>query len=143
MSGELPDIAKRAARVAAAIELAVTRFARKHRYAAGQDLRAKAREVVRRTHLAWHARQRKLQRVQELSTAVDDLKIEISIADLVHAWGSRAELEAVARLVHDLGGRVGGWLKNLQPTGQNAAAARQPQRAQILSAHPASAEARP
>lgn len=52
MNDELPDIAKRAARVAAAIEEAVTRFSRKHRYSAGADLRAAARHVVRCTHAA-------------------------------------------------------------------------------------------
>ena len=142
MKDELPDIAKRAARVAASIEEAVTRFARAHRYAAGADLRNQARVVVRLTHVAWHDRQRKLQRVHELSRAVDDLKIEIQIADLVGAWGSRAELEAVGRLVHDLGRRVGGWLKALQPTGQNAPDASRAQRAPTLSARPASSEAR-
>lgn len=143
MKDELPDIAKRAARVAASIEEAVTRFARIHRYGAGADLRAQARMVVRCTHTAWHDRQRKLQRVHELSRAVDDLKIEIQIADLVKAWGSRGEMEAVGRLVHDLGRRVGGWLKALQPAGQNAPGVSRAQRASTLSAHHASAEARP
>ncbi len=143
MKDELPDLAKRAARVAASIEEAVTcRFARIHRFAAGADLRAQARAVVRATHVAWHDRQRKLQRVHELSRAVDDLKIEIQIADLVGAWGSRKELEAVGRLVHDLGRRVGGWIKALQPQGQNASGVTRAQRAQTLSARPASNEAR-
>lgn len=138
MKSELPEIAKRAAHVAAAIEQAVSRFARRHRHGAGEDLRSAARYVVRCTYRAWHSRQKKLERVHELSRAVDDLKIEINIADLVHAWGSRGELEAIARLVHDLGGRVGGWLKNLQPMGQSVAAASQPQRAPILSSRNAS-----
>lgn len=143
MNDELPDIAKRAARMAAAIDEAVSRFARRHRYGAGEDLRKAARQVVRLTHVAWHDRQRKLQRVHELSRAVDDLKIEISIADLVKAWGSRAELEAVARLIYDLGRRVGGWIKALQTKGQNAPAERRAQRVPTLSARPASSEARP
>jgi hypothetical protein len=135
---ELPDIAKLAARVVAAIEDAVTRFPRKFRYSAGNDLRAAARNVVRCAQAAWYARQNKAKLVFELSRAVDDLKIEINIADLVKAWGSTAELEAVGRLVRDLGQQVGGWQRNLHSTGQNAAAARQPQRAQILSSRDAS-----
>ncbi len=138
MKSELPDIAKRAAHVAAAIEQAVSRFARRHRHSAGKDLRDAARHVVRCTYRAWHSRAKKLERVHELSRAVDDLKIEINIADLVHAWGSRGELEAVSRLVHELGGRVGGWLKNLQPVGQNASGRAPAQRAPILSSRDAS-----
>jgi hypothetical protein len=139
---ELPDIAKRAARVAAVIESAVSRFARRHRYTTGADLRAAARQLVRCTYAAWHERSRKLQRVHELSKAVDDLKVEIQIADLIHAWGSRRELEAVGRLVTDFGGRVGGWLKKLHSMGQSAPGASRAQRAPILSARSASLEAR-
>ncbi len=142
MKDELPDIAKRAARLAAAVEDAVSlRFARRHKYAAGADLRAAAKRIVRCTYAAWHDRQRKLQRVHDLSVAVDDLKIEIQIADLVKAWGSVREMEAIARLVHDFGRQVGGWLKALQTKGQSVPAERRAQRAPILSARPASSEA--
>ncbi len=141
MKDELPDIAKRAAHLAVAIEDAVTRFARKHRHQCGVDLRQRARDVLRATRTAWHDRQRKLQRVHELSRAVDDLKAEIQIADLVKAWGSIAEMEHVGRLVVDFGGRVGGWIKALQRAGQSAPAERRVQRAPILSAHSASSEA--
>ena len=133
MKDELPDIAKLAARVTAAIEEAASRFARRHRYAAGSDLRNAARHVMRCAGLAWRERQRKLQRVHELSTAVDDLKIEITIADLVKAWGSHREMEAIVRLVNDLGRQVGGWLNALHSKGQNAQAERHAQRARTLS----------
>lgn len=133
MRDELPDIAKLAARVAAAIEEAVSRFARRHRYTAGSDLRNAARHVVRCTGRAWHERQRKLQRVHELSAAVDELKLELTIADLVKAWGSHREMEAIVRLVNDLGRQVGGWLKALHSKGQNAQAERHAQRARTLS----------
>jgi hypothetical protein len=138
---DLPDITKLAARVVAAIETAVTRFPRKFRYSAGGDLRAASRHVVRCAHAAWYARQRKAQLVFDLSRAVDDLKIEINIADLVKAWGSVEELEAIGRLVRDLGQQVGGWQRKLHSKGQNGAAERQPQRAQILSSRDASASA--
>ncbi len=139
MSDELPAIAKDAARVAACIEQAVTRFPVKFRHSTGNDVRAAARHVVRCVHLAWYTRGRiKLQRVHELSEAVDNLKIEINIADLVKAWGSNGQLEAVSRLVRSLGMQVGGWLNDLYSKGQNAAAVGQPQRAQTLSSRDAS-----
>jgi hypothetical protein len=140
---ELPEISKRAARVAVAIEEAVTRFALRHRHSAGQDLRQAARHVVRCTHLAWHDKQHKLQRVHELSKAVDDLKIEIQIADLVKAWGSVGQMEAVGELVRDFGRQVGGWLKKLHSNGQNASGESRTQCASTLSARSASSEARP
>jgi hypothetical protein len=141
---ELPDISKLAARVAAAIEEAVSRrFARRHRYGAGGDLRNAARHVVRCCHVAWRAWDAKREAVEVLSRAVDDLKIEISIGDLVGAWGSIREMEAVIRLVDELGSKVGGWKKTLHSKGQNAAAASLPQRAPILSSRPASQGANP
>jgi hypothetical protein len=134
MRDELPAIAKHAMRVLAAIEEAVTRFPRRHRYAAGVDLRNAARHVARCVHTAWRERQQQLVRVQELSQAVDDLKLEMMLADAVKAFGSIAELEAIGRLVRDLGRQVGGWLKALQSKGQNGSAHRPPvQRSQILS----------
>lgn len=138
MSDQLPDIAKHAARVAAAIEQAVTRFPVRFRHNAGNDLRNASRHVVRCTQSAWYAKDRKPQKVRDLSEAVDNLKIEINIADLVKAWGSRGELEAISRLVRSLGKQVGGWLNDLHSKGQNAAAARLPQRAQTLSSRDAS-----
>lgn len=141
MKDELPDISKRAVLIAVAIEDAVTRMAVKHRRQSGADLRAQARVVLRCTRAAWHDRQRKLQSVQVLSRAVDDLKGEIQIADALKAWGSIAEMEHVGRLVVDFGGRVGGWIKALQRASQNAPAERRVQRAPILSARSASLEA--
>lgn len=133
MRDDLPEIAKLAARVAAAIEEAVSRFARRHRYTSGADLRNAARHVVRCAGLAWRDRQGKLQRVRDLSTAVDDLRLELTIADLVKAWGSHREMEAIARLINELGRQVGGWLKALHSKGQNAQAERHAQRAMTLS----------
>lgn len=144
MRDQLPPISKLAMRVAAALEEAVAHFAVKHRHGAGADLRTAAREVVRCAGKAWRERdlQLKVQAVHALSVAVDDLKIEMNIAALVKAWRSLGELEAIARLVRDLGRQVGGWQKDLDRKGQNARAARLGQRAQTLSAHHASHEAR-
>src|ERR1700733_15365936 len=111
MRRDLPRIAMAAQRVRATIEDSVGRFARKHRYCVGADLRSAAREVCRRTFIAWRDRQRQLIRVRELSTAVDDLKLEMMLAKDVSAFRSDAEFEAVARLVSDLGGQRGAWRK--------------------------------
>jgi hypothetical protein len=71
--------------------------------------------------------------VLELCSAVDDLKISMQLGKTVKAFGSFAEFEALAKLVHELGQQSGGWLKKLQSKGQNADAREQPQCAQILS----------
>lgn len=144
MREELPDITKLAARVAAAIDDAVgQRFARRHRFGAGKDLTDAARHVARCCERAYRAWDDKLAQVEVLSRAVDDLKIEIRIADLVKAWGSIGEMEAIIRMVNELGGKVGGWKNTLHSKGQNAAAASQPQRAQILSSRSAPQGANP
>lgn len=136
MKQELPAIAKQSARVAAAIEEAVTRFPRRHKYGLGADLRGNAIVVMRAVRKAWRERARQLQRVYELSAAVDDLKDSMMLADAVKAFGSLNEFEAVGRLVNDLGRQVGGWLKALQSKGQNGQEIRSPaQRTQTLSVH--------
>lgn len=129
-------IAKQSARVAAAIEEAVIRFPRRHKYGLGADLRGNAVQVMRAVRKAWRERSRQLQRVHELSAAVDDLKDSMMLADVVKAFGSMAEFEAVGRLVNDLGRQVGGWLKALHSKGQNGQEVRPPeQRTQALSSH--------
>lgn len=136
MKQELPAIAKQSARVAAAIEEAVTRFQRRHKYGLGADLRGNAVQVMRTVRKAWRERSRQLQRVHELSAAVDDLKDSMMLADAVKAFGSFREFEAVSRLVNDLGRQVGGWLRALHSKGQNGQEVRPSvQRAQTLSSH--------
>jgi hypothetical protein len=143
MARDLPRIALAAQRVRAALEQSVGRFARKDRYSVGADLRNASREVVRRVFIAWRDRQRQLIRVRELSKAIDDLKLEMMLAKDVSAFRSDAEFEAVARLVSDLGGQCGGWLKELSRQGQNGQGKPPGQRAQILSSRDASREANP
>lgn len=133
MSRELPRIAKAAAQIRAALEESVSRFARKNRYSVGTDLRNAAREVCRRTFIAWRDRQRQLIQVRELSVSIDDLKLEMMLAKDVGAFRSDQEFEAVARLVTDLGRQCGGWLKELSRAGQNGKGNPPGQRAPILS----------
>lgn len=143
MNPGLPTIAKHAARVAAAIEEAVTRFPRRHKYGLGADLRGNAVQVMRAVRKAWRERSRQLQRVHELSTAIDNLKDSMMLADAVKAFGSFAEFEAVARLVNDLGRQCGGWLKALHSTGQNGQGQSLAQRAPTLSSRAAPQGATP
>lgn len=144
MNRELPAIAKLSMRVLACCEEAVTRFPRRHRYGVGADLRGEAMAVARCCHKAWRERSRQLQRVRELSEAIDNLKLTLQLCDSVHAFGSSREFEAVARLASDLGRQCGGWLKQLHTQGQNDPAPCAPgQRAPILSSRAASAEATP
>lgn len=138
MRNDLPAIAKSAARVRAVMEESVNRFNRTHRYSIGNDLRNAARNVARCTFAAWRDRSNQLTKVRELSTAIDELKLEMMLAKDVSAFRSFREFEAIARLVSDLGKQVGGWLKALQIKGQNAQAQHPAQRASILSAHAAS-----
>jgi hypothetical protein len=135
---DLPAIAKAAQRSRAAIEESVSRFARVHRYSVGTDLRNAAREVVRRTFLAWRDRSRQLILVRELSTAIDDLKLDMMLGKDVNAFRSSAEFEMLARIVSDLGRQCGGWLKDLQAKGQNGQGKSPGQRAIVLSARNAS-----
>jgi len=138
MRHELPEIARHAMRALACIEEAVTRFPRRHRYGIGADLRSQAMQVARCVHRAWRERTRQLQRVHELSAAVDDLKLTLQLCDAVKAFRSFGEFEVVARLVSDLGRQCGGWLKQLHATGQSGRAGNPPgQRASILSSQAA------
>lgn len=133
MFDRLPAIARLSHRILADVENAVRRFPRFHKYSVGADLRAHSMQVARSVHKAWRDADQRLQLVRELGGAVDDLKISMQLAKQVQAFGSFAEFEALARLVHELGQQSGGWLKKLQSTGQNAAARGPSQSALILS----------
>ncbi|MDE2103243.1 MAG: four helix bundle protein [Patescibacteria group bacterium] len=134
MNRRLPPIAKAARRVLMAIEEAVTRFPRRHKYTIGADLRRDAMKVARAIHRAWRDRAQQLERVGELATAMDELKLSMQLGKDVNAFGSFGEFEALVRLIVDLGKQVGGWLKALHSKGQNDEARAPRQRAQILSA---------
>ena len=109
------------------------RFPRFYKYSIGADLRAFAMQVARCVHKAWRDADQRLARVEELCSAVDDLKISMQLGQAVKAFGSFAEFEALAKLVNELGQQSGGWLKSLQSRGQNGESRETPQRAQILS----------
>jgi hypothetical protein len=133
MFDRAPPIARLSHRILADVENAVRRFARFHKYSTGADLRFYAMQVARSVHKAWRDPDQRLSRVLELCSAVDDLKISMQLGKQVRAFGSFAEFEALAKLVHQLGQQSGGWLKSLQSKGQNVQAREPVQRAQILS----------
>lgn len=127
-----------------ALEEATGRFARRHKYGVGADLRTQAMAVARLVQRAWRNRDRQVEHVRELATAVDDLKLSMQLADSVSAFRSGNEFESIARLVSELGRQCGGWLKSLQSNGLNVPGDPSVQRASTLSARDASlAEAHP
>jgi hypothetical protein len=134
MFNRAPPIARLSHRILIDIENAVRRFARFHKYSVGADLRFHAMQVARCVHKAWRDSDQRLERVKELCSTVDDLKISLQLAKEVKAFGSFAEFEAIARSVNELGAQSGGWLRSLQSKGQNATVREPAQRAQILSA---------
>ncbi len=133
MTHALPPIVKLAESLLVSIEQAVRRFARYHRYSVGADLRTQTMAVARLAHRAWRDRASKAAWVEQLVRAVDDLKLTMQLAKQVHAFASFAQFEALARVAADLGRQVGGWRKQLHPTGQNGAAIAPLQCAQRLS----------
>ena len=134
MFSRAPPVARLSHRILADVENAVRRFPRFHKFSVGADLRAAAMQVARCVHKAWRDPEQRLQRVKELCSAVDDLKISLQLAKEVKAFGSFAEFEAIAKLANGLGQQSGGWLNSLQSKGQNGEARGPSQRAQILSA---------
>lgn len=137
MRSQLPPIAKLAMRALVAMEEAVLRFNRAHRYTLGADLRQQSMQVARCAHQAWRERARQLQHVRELATAIDHLKLTMQLGKDVNAFRSFGEFEALARLVSELGRQCGGWLKALHSTGQNGRGDSPVQRALILSSRAA------
>lgn len=137
MPRHAPNIQRTANRVLLAIENAVRVFPRYHKYAVGAELRAGAMLVSRSVYRAWREKGRRLQRLHELSTAVDDLRLTLQLAKHLQAFRSFGQFEALAREVRDLGRQCGGWLKETHAKGQNVPVTSTGQRTQILSSRTA------
>lgn len=144
MRSNLPQIARDAQRLLAAIEQAVLRFPRRHKYRVGSELCDGARGIARATVRAWRDRDVQLERVEELCTLIDDFKITMQLAKAIDAWPSFNEFEAIVRLVSGIGQQSGGWRKRLKTMGQIAQGGQRPeQSAPILSSRAASQGATP
>jgi hypothetical protein len=141
---QLPDIVKASERMLAQIELAVRGFTRYHKYAHGAWLRGQAMQVALSAHRAWRDRAHQPERIEQLSEAIDGLKVGLQLGKDIQCFASFAQFEMLARLAADLGRQCGGWRKQRRRNGQNAAEPSAPsQRAEILSSRAASVEARP
>jgi hypothetical protein len=139
---QTPAIIKLSERVLVDIENAVRGFARINRYSVGEELRTQARAVVRSAKRAWWEKRKQLAHLARLVEAIDNLKIELQLAQQLHAFRSFGEFEAVAKLVGELGRQCGGWRKEAITKSRNASNANPSvQRAPILSAQAASQEA--
>jgi len=108
-SVEVAQIVKLAEHVMREVEEVVRHFPRYHKYQVGADLRDGARDVARLAHRAWRDSGRKVQWIQQLVFAVDDLKLTLQLSKEVRAFKSFAQFEALARTVSDLGRQCGGW----------------------------------
>lgn len=139
MTAELPNIAKTAERLLVQIELAVRGFPRYHKFAVGGDLRRDAMHAYRCVDRALRDSGRRITRLHELKSAIDDLRLTIQLAKRLEAFRSFGQFEACARELASLGRQCGGWLKSSHAKGQNRSAASVAgQRAQILSSRTAS-----
>jgi hypothetical protein len=123
------------------IEIAVSRFPRRHRYTVGARLSSFSMEVAYSAHQAW--RIQVSQTLQALDESIDRLKLQLQLAQQIHAFASFEQFEFLARAANDLGRQCGGWQKKRNSKRQNEQEAQAPpaQRPQILSSHGASSEA--
>ena len=142
MTHHLPPIVKLAKRFLVEIEQAVRGFPRYHKYALGADLRAQAMQLAVLCDRAWRDRGGVVHWVNRLVWAIDEIKIALQLGSEIRAFRSFAVFEQLIRTAEDLGRQAGGWKRQLKhPKGQNPTANARPERAQILSAQTASANA--
>ena len=139
MSQQSPAIVQLAERVLVEIEEVVRTFPRYHKYAIGDELRARARQTAKAACRAWRDIDSRRERLRELEIAIDDLKLDLQTAQRLKAFKSFAQFEVIARNVSNLGRQFGAWQRqHLKSQNQQA---RQPDgRAQILSARDTSQE---
>ena len=142
MAREAPPIVKLAERVLLALEQAVQGFSRMHKYAIGAELRENAREVWRAAQRAWRDSAGRGEHLSSLVERVDELKLNMQLAQQLRAFSGFAQFEAIAKPVSDLGRQCGGWQKS-HLSGQNRQTQAPAGRAQILSARGTSAEVHP
>lgn len=104
-----PPVIRHASNLMRDIELAVVRFPRRHRYVTGQDLRAHATKVAQLAIRAWRRPEKRIEIVDSLVDAVDDMKLSMQLAKELHAFASFRQFEDLARKASELGREVGDW----------------------------------
>lgn len=141
---DIPAIARTSQQVLVAINEAVHRFPRGHRYVVGSDLRRVAMAVRQHVERAWFAKSGRARHLQLLSDAIDELKLTLELAQDLRAFGSLGQFEAIMRSVVSLGQQCGGWRKDSHSMGQiERGSQARAQRAPILSARDAPQGANP
>jgi len=141
MRERVPTIVKQAERLLSEIEAAVSRFPRRYRYTVGARLSEQAFETAYAANLAWSDKQHRDELIQELSVAIDRLKLRMQLAQQVQAFASFAQFEALSRVAVGIGKQCGGWQKKRTSTRQNDPEPAPGQSPQILSSRAASSEA--
>ncbi len=128
MSFDLPPVIKQAERVRAMAEVAVASWRRDHRHDHGSELRRQAKAVVKAAHLAWTDKARRALLLAVLSDAIDELKMDLRLAQQIKLYRSFGQFEEIMRATRDLGQQCGALRKRYplqqHSTGQNAAASR-------------------
>jgi len=117
-----------AMRLLLAVETAVRRFPRYHKYTLGSELRRQCMDVCRFVARAAQANnaQRRAALVEQLVWEVEDLKIQLQLAKEVQAFGAFSEFQRTAELAVAVGKQSGGWWKRTRSAAQ---ASSQPRRA--------------
>jgi hypothetical protein len=138
MTFHAPPAVRVAERLAAAIEQAVTKFDRAHRYAFGTELRRAATSVLLITNRAARKPDVRAQLLQRLADEVDDLKQRMQVGQRLHQFSSFGQFEALMGIAIDLGRQVGGWNRDVTRKGQSGQAPAPGQRAMTLSTRAAS-----
>lgn len=137
-ANQLPEIARKAERLAVDIENAVRGFARYNKYTLGTDLRTAAMLVVKVCNRVWRDRSRQHHWASELVWVVDELKLALQLASQLRAFKSFKQFEAIICQADEVGRCAGGWKRTLHAKSQNSAGKASPERAQILSGRYAS-----
>lgn len=104
-----------ALKTAVAIERAVARFPRAHKYGLGADLRRQGQRVCALVVRANAARSERAQTVERLVYSVEELKLLVQLGKEIRVYASFAEFEEIARSVVDLGRQSGGWWRKVKP----------------------------
>jgi len=130
-----PPIVDAARRLCADVEQIVRTFSQYHRYRTGDQLRARADEVLTCAMRTWRKKDNRLQRAEDLVDAVDRFNERLQVCKIVHAFKNFGQFERLAKAAHSLGSQAGGWKRSIEqhPNAQNARADGVAQRGERLS----------
>lgn len=95
-----------------AIEQSVRHFPRYHKYTIGQEMRQQAMVICRLIVRSYHYKGARIQSVQLLNEAIDDLKIQR--AKELCAFRHFKAFQSIAELAVAVGKQSGGWKQRLQ-----------------------------